>query len=365
MPEQIKTDLQQERVKIDKIDDSILRLIHDRVKSVHRIGELKGNRSSAVYRPDREKSIFNRLLKANQKHPFPDSAMVRIFQEIISACRSLEAPIKVAYMGPKGSFSHMAAVGVFGEASIFADYKNVSDIFKEMESGKEAYGIVPIENSQEGIVNVTLDMLAFSPLKIIGEYYQSIHHCLLSREKKLSEIKTVYSHPQPFGQCRNWLKAHLPQAQLKEVSSTSEAAKLCQSRKQSAAIASSFAGDIYKLNQLAENIEDSNTNTTRFVALAAESHNEKSERDKTSLYFTLRDKPGALNDILSILGEKNINMTKIVSRPSKRKAFEYGFFVDLEGHENDEKLKQSLIAIESKTTFIKRLGSYPIGFPEA
>ncbi|MBL8994728.1 MAG: prephenate dehydratase, partial [Spirochaetia bacterium] len=290
---------------------------------------------------------------------FPDAALTNIFREIISACRSLEAPIRIAYFGALGSFTHEAALRIFGASSNLSSCREVGDVFEEVESEKADYGVVPVENSIEGVVNRTFDMFLTSRLGIIAESYLQVHHCLLSSEKKVTGIKKILSHPQPFAQCRAWLKRHVPDAKLVETSSTSEAAKMARGKKGVAAIASWKASETYGVPVLFENIEDNPDNVTRFAVIARECKTQRTGDDRSSVFFSIPDRPGTLETILQFIAKNGINMSKIVSRPSQRKAFEYSFFIELEGHRDDPKLAGCLAEIEKKSTFFRLVGSYP------
>lgn len=351
--------LKQQRDIIDKCDDEILSLLHKRVKAVKQIGLLKEKEGSTIYRPDREKLILNRLLQKNQGHAISDSAVETIFTEIISACRSLEGPLHVSCLGPAGTFTQSAVMKQFGRQTEIKTCKNIADVFYDVETGKTDIGLVPIENSTEGIVNSTLDLLQESNVYICAEIYLTIHQNLMSLEKTYKNIKTVISHPQALAQCRKWLEDNLPAAELKEVASTAEAAKYAAEHNNTAAIGSGVAAETYHLKITADNIEDNADNRTRFIIFSKTIKPRPTGNDKTSIQFSLTDKPGALLSILQKIYKNKINMSKIDSRPSQRKPFEYSFFIDIEGHQEDKAVKACLQAIKKSSTFLKILGSYP------
>jgi chorismate mutase/prephenate dehydratase len=358
----VEAQIREVRKEIDRIDEGILRMIHARVEEVVKIGKIKGSSegtTKAIYRPEREKYILERLAALNGKSVFPNRAMEVIFREIISACRSIEAPIHVAYFGMPASYTHQAAQEVFGSSASYTSGRTVNDVFDEVESEKSAYGVLPIENSTEGVVTPTLDRLLSAEVSIIAETYLDIHHCLLSNEKKIQNIKKIYSHPQPFAQCRATIARYCPGAQLVETASTSEAARLTYGKKGIAAIASKKSAEAYKLPILLENIEDHPDNVTRFVVVTKNGKTVRTGSDRTSLLFSIRDEPGSLEAVLQILASHKINMSKIVSRPSRKKAFEYSFFIDIDGHFEDKNVVTCLQVISKKTSALKILGSYP------
>lgn len=350
--------IDEHRKKINEVDAKIIELINERAKEVKAIGELKNSSGDSIYKPEREQEILRRIDEMSEGKAFPKEAMRIVFREIISASRNLEKEIKAAFLGPEASFTHIAAIKQFGSSTNFIAMKSISDVFKEVEVDKYDYGVVPIENSNEGVVNYTMDMFINSSLKICSENYVSIQHNLLSHCGDLSAIKKVYSHPQALAQCRLWLNNNLPQAELLETKSTAEAAQVVAWDKYSAAIASLVARDKYNLNLLAEHIEDNPENYTRFLIIGKEDCG-ISKEDKTSLIVAVKDEPGSLEKILSIISNAKINMNKIESRPTKKKAWEYLFYIDIDGHRKDERIAQTLEALKKHTTFFKVLGSYP------
>jgi len=346
------------RKKIDKIDRRILELLSERAKYVLKIGEYKKDTGEEFYLPYREKKIILELMKSN-KGPIPNNAIEQIYMEILHACRSLQKTIKVAYLGPEAAFTHLAAIKNFGKYTIFIPVKTISDVFLEVEKKRCDYGVVPIENSTEGIVNHTFDMFLESDLKICSELNLPIVHCLLSKSNKINKIKKLYSHPQALAQCRNWLETNMSNVTIIESSSTSEAAKLAAKDKTSASISSELASELYHLKILVKGIEDSKENYTRFLIIGENYSIQKSGHDKTSIMISIKDRIGALHDILLPFKKYNVNLTKIESRPTKQKAWEYVFFIDFLGHVDDSNVKKVLKEIEPACVLLKILGSYP------
>ena len=342
------------RKKIDEIDDELLRLLNERAKVVQEVGKLKNQTKSPIYRPEREQSILNRLKSIN-KGPLTNEAIDAIFLEIFAVSRNLERPERIAFLGPVGSFTHQAAESRFGAMSSYLSVNSISSVFKEVEAKRAKYGVVPIENSIDGIVGQTLDLLGKSSLLIVAETYMPIHHAFASLEEDVSKIKKIYSKDIAFGQCRNFLSEHgFEDVELIPVESTAKAAKLASKEKESAAICSHIAAKLYNLPILFENIEDRHTNKTKFLILS-DFKNEKSGNDKTSILAKLPDKPGALVEFLEDFEKENINLTKIESRPSPDKEFTYWFYIDFEGHIDDENVQRVL---EKHSNEIKWLGSY-------
>ncbi len=289
---------------------------------------------------------------------FPKKAIKHIFREIISASRKLEFPIKVAFLGPDASYTHLACIEKFGTSTDMVAVKSISDVFKEVENEKCNYGVVPIENSFEGVVNHTLDMFVEGNLKICSEVYLKISHCLLTNCDKIEDIKKIYAHPQSLAQCRNYIENNLSQVERNEVSSNSKAASIAEWDKYAAAIASEAAASVYNLKVLDSDIQDAKENYTRFIIIGNEIP-EPSNNDKTSILCSITDKPGALMSILEPFKYFNTNLTKIESRPSKKKAWDYLFFIDIDGHINEEKVKNSVEKVKEHCQYVKILGSYP------
>ncbi len=348
------------RKKIDALDKKILALLNERANASHQIGKLKEKGGQGIYAPHREKEILSRLKSLN-RGPLTNEAIDAIYREIMSFSISLEKKVAIAYLGPPVTYTHQAAQKKFGSSVEYSPCASISDVFSDVEKGRSEYGVVPVENSTEGAVNHTLDLFIDSELKIYAEIYLQIHHHLLSIGNPLSSITQVYSKDQVFGQCRLWLEAHLRSAELVETASTSEAAQIVSNnsnREGIACIASKIAADEYGLKVLASSIEDNPNNTTRFLVIAR--HEAKpTQSDKTSVVFEIKDKAGALHDILLPFKKAKINLTKIESRPSKKKVWSYFFFVDFEGHHEEIRVQKTLSELERHCTFLKVLGSYP------
>ena len=347
------------RKEIDRIDDQIIRLLNERSKSVIEIGKLKKekNADANLHTAGREAEIIERLTKLNTG-PFPHEAVRSVYREIMSASLSLEAPQKVAYLGPRATF-HMACMQKFGSSVQYVPVHSIKEVFSEVERSRANFGVVPIENTTEGVVNYTLDMFIDSNLLIYGEVLQEVSHHLLSKSGLIEDVKKIYSHPHALAQCRNWLETNLPHVPAVEVASTARAAELCTDEPASAAIASELAGQLYGLKVIKARIEDNLNNFTRFLILS-QKPSERTGKDKTSLMLSVKDKVGALYDLLRPFASHGINMTKIESRPSQRKAWEYIFFVDVEGHINEERVNRAVEEIKGRCLFMKILGSYPI-----
>jgi len=309
--------------------------------------------------PDREVEVYKKIKSAN-KGPLSDKAVTAIFREIMSGALQLERPLSIAYLGPEFTFTHLASMKKFGSSVDYSGCETIRDVFSEVEKERADYGVVPIENSVEGAVNYTLDMFVDSDLKICSEVFLDISHNLMSKEKDKSRIKKIYSVPQVFGQCRSWLEANLPGVDLIEVSSTSKAALMTSKEKGVACIGSRQAGEKYGLNLLYGSIEDSTHNVTRFLVIGR-TDAKATDHDKTSLMLSIKDKVGGLHNILVPFKEHKLNLTKIESRPSKTRAWEYYFFIDVEGHYSEARVAKALEMLKKETTYLKILGSYPIG----
>ena len=352
-------DLTDWRTEIDEIDEQILSLLHDRSKLAIKVGKLKEETGkTSIYAPHREKQIIDRLKSINCDQ-FPEKQLEKIFTEIISACRSLEKKIRVAYLGPLGSHGHTASLEHFGSSVEFIPIVPQTDIFAEVESSRVDYGTVAIENSTYGTVRDVLEMFLHSPLHICSERLLPIRHHLLALSAP-KDISKIYSHPQSFAQCRQWLHQNLPNIQQVEVASTSVAAEIASKEPKSAAIASSLASEIYKIPIVADSIMDNPNNTTRFLVIGNQSA-QKSGNDRTSILFGINDEVGALCQILSILESNQINMSKIDSFPSQHKPWEYVFFADLDVHVEDSNVQIALKEITDQCLFLKVLGAYPRG----
>ncbi|OGS19912.1 MAG: chorismate mutase [Elusimicrobia bacterium RIFOXYA2_FULL_39_19] len=345
------------RKEIDSLDLKILELLNKRAGFALEIGRLKRKLGDKIYIPDREKIVMTRILE-NNKGPLTRESTQNIFNEILHSARALQASLKIAYFGPEATFTHLAAVKNFGRYSEFISCKSIGDVFQAVEKNRADYGVVPIENTTEGIVNHTLDIFYESDLLICSEINLRIEQCLLANAENLKSIKKVFTHYQPLAQCRKWLEFNLMKVEIVEVSSTAEAAKLAAKTKNSAAIGSYLAGDVYKLKVMARGIEDSKENFTRFLVIGRQITN-RSGYDKTSIMFSIKDKIGALHSMLAPFQKYGINLTKIESRPTKKKAWEYVFFIDLAGHIEDKKVRLALQELNKQCVFLKILGSYP------
>jgi len=352
-------DLSDYRKEIDRIDDEILRLLNERSKSVIEIGKLKKQRDAEanLHTPAREAAIIERLVNQNTG-PFPSEAIRPVYREIMSASLSLEGPQKVAYLGPRATFTHMACMQKFGASAHYIPVNSIKEVFSEVERGRANFGVVPIENTTEGVVNHTLDMFIDSNLLIYGEVLQEVSHHLLSKSGAAEDVKKICSHPHAIAQCRNWLENNMPHVPVSEVASTARAAEMCLDDPSIAAIASELAAQLYGLKVIKSRIEDNLNNFTRFLVLSQKPP-QRTGKDKTSLMLSIKDKVGALYDLLRPFASHGLSMTKIESRPSRRKAWEYIFFVDIEGHIEEERVKRAVEEITGRCLFMKVLGSYP------
>ncbi len=352
-------ELDKHRHNIDDIDQKILELLNKRAKEAMSIGEIKKAAGEPLYVPSREKKIFERLTGMNSG-PFPNDALRSVYREIISASLSLEEVQKVGYFGPEGTFTNMAAIKQFGLSATLVPVRNIPEVFDSVERGRLAFGVVPVENSLEGVVNHTLDTFTTSNLKICGEIYLEISHNLMSKTGKMDGIKEIYSHYQALGQCRKWLAQNCPDIPVHEIDSTAKAAELAAKDETIAAISGEAAQLKYGLRVVEKSIEDNPNNFTRFL-LIGNYEPLPTGNDKTSIVFSVAHRAGSLYEALSVLAKENINMTKIESRPSRQKAWEYVFFVDVEGHIADNKIKTAIDGLSEHTAFLKVLGSYPKG----
>lgn len=346
------------RRRVNRIDAALIRLLRQRGRTALTIGRLKQRGPGMeFYAPERERIILDQLTRTNHD-PFPQESIRSIFWEIISASRNLQKPIRIAYFGPAATFTHQAAIRNFGHAADYVPVRSISDVFDEVEKRRVDYGVVPIENSTEGVVNHTLDMFIESDLKICAEILMEISHHLLSRATDLRQVARIYSHPQALAQSRKWIKDNLPDAEMLEVASTSEAAARAKRSTRAAAIASALAGSLYGLRTLASGIQDQADNLTRFYVIGHRIP-PPSGRDKTSLMFSVKDHVGALHEALGSFRRVGINLTKIESRPSKRRAWEYFFFADFDGHVAQPRVRRVLRALERHCLLLRVLGSYP------
>lgn len=345
------------RRQIDAIDDQILELLNRRAGVVIEVGRAKAGEQKEFYVPSREQAIYERLTAASAG-PFPKEAIRRVFREIISASLSLEQPMKVAFLGPQATFTHVAAMQQFGFSAQLVPQKSIPAVFDEVLRGRAHYGVVPVENSTEGVVSHTLDMFMESDLKINAEILLGISHDLLSRSGRLEEVRKVVSHPQALAQCRKWLEENLPDIPLVDVASTALAAQMAAEDETAAAVASEMAATLYGLQVLKPKIEDNPNNFTRFLVIGAKTP-ERTGRDKTSVMFSTKDEPGILYRMLEPFSKRGINLSKIESRPMKKKAWEYIFFLDMEGHIAEEGVSAAIEELRGYCQFLKVLGSYP------
>ncbi len=346
------------REHIDALDVKIQELINERARCAQEIARNKERAgASNFYRPEREVQVLRSVLERNQG-PLSNEEIARLFREIMSACLALQSPTTVAYLGPEGTFTQEAALKHFGHSARTLPLGSIDQIFREVESGNTQFGVVPVENSTEGVVTHTLDMFMSSALKICGEVELRVHHHLLAKGHDAKGANKVMSHQQSLAQCRQWLDLNLPGIERVAVASNAEAARLASTDERLVAIAGESAAKLYDLRVLASNIEDDPENTTRFLVIG-KLETAPSGQDKTGLLVSGRNKPGALHALLAPLARHGINMTRIESRPSRQTAWEYVFFVDLDGHVNDPKVKRALAELEKEAAFMKCLGSYP------
>lgn len=345
------------RSRINNLDNQILNLLKQRAEAALQIGDLKRRQGSPPYAPEREAEILARLT-AEGAGPLPPETIHAIWREILSGCRALEAPLAVSYLGPRATFTHQAALQHFGAGAEYAYAPTIGDVFDDVERGRADYGVVPVENTTEGAVNVTLDRLIEADAIICGELYLPIAQHLLSSARSLGDIKMVISHPQSLAQCRRWLAANLPDVPTQEVSSTAVAAEMAAVEVTAAAIASTLAAELYKVPILRERIEDNPHNSTRFLIIGWRPAG-ATGRDKTSILFAMRNEPGVLYQILEPFARRRINLNRIESRPAKGQPWEYVMFVDFDGHCETAEVAAALGEMRERTVFLKILGSYP------
>ncbi len=349
--------LKEFRKKIDAIDSYIVKLLNQRAETVLKIARLKKEAQTKFYSPEREKEVYQKVTHLNAG-PFPTESLKAVYREIMSASLVLETPLKIAYLGPEASFTHLAALQKFGSSTNYVPVKSIRDTFSEVECERADYGVVPIENSTEGVVNHTLDMFVDSDLKICAEILLRISHHLMSHAINLKQLAKVYSHPQSFAQCRDWIENNLPNVQLIEVYSNAKAAQLATHDSHSGAIAGELAARLYNLKIIAHNIEDNPDNYTRFLVIGKKAGSPTGS-DKTSIMFSIKDRVGALYSMLRPFQKYEINLTSIESRPSKIKLWDYYFFVDFQGHIEEERVQQALTELKKYCLSLKILGSYP------
>ena len=344
------------RKQIDEIDTELIRLLNDRADLVHEVGLIKKEAGLSIYAPEREEALLQRLVQKS-KGRLPETAIRAIYREIMSASLALEKELCIAFLGPEATWTHQAARSKFGASVRYSPQSSISDVFDRVTRRAADYGVVPIENSVEGAVNHTLDVFMDSELKICAQILLRIQNDLLSKEPA-EKIRKIYSHPQVFGQCRGWLQEHARGLDLIEVSSTTRAAQLAANEPGAAALASAMAAEVYGLRILERSVQDSPNNTTRFLVISHATC-PPTKDDKTSLMFCVQDRVGALYSALEPFSRLKLSMSKIESRPSKRKNWEYFFFVDIEGHCDDQLVKDAIADLEKHCTFVKVLGSYP------
>lgn len=352
------------RQQIDSLDQQIQDLINQRAACAQQVAVVKQQASAGkevkYYRPEREAQVLREVMARNAG-PLPDEDMGRLFREIMSCCLALEKPMTVAYLGPEGTYTHAAALKHFGHFVSAQPLAAIDEVFREVASGQANYGVVPVENSTEGMVNHTLDSFVDSPLFISGEVQLRIHHHLLGATKlPISSLKRIYAHQQSLAQCRQWLDSHCPQIERVAVSSNGEAARLAAEEQDVVAIAGDMAAERYNLLKLAENIEDRPDNTTRFLVIGADVV-PPSGADKTSLLVSVKNKPGALYHVLEPFHRHDVSLTRLETRPSSSGTWAYVFYIDFEGHIDDDSVCAVINEISPDAVEIKHLGSYPLG----
>lgn len=350
-------DLQKLREKIDKIDDTLVDLLNERARIVVEVGNIKKNEKLEFHSPSREREIIERLIKRNIG-PFPEDTLKAVYREILTSSLSLERPLKVAYLGPRATFTHMAGMQQFGLAAQYVPVESIKDIFSEVERGRADYGVVPIENSTEGVVNYTLDTFIDSDLKIAAEVMLEVSQTLMNKTGRIEDIKKIYTHPQVPGQCRQWLEKNVPTVPIADAPSTSRAAEMAADDPALAAIASETAAVLNGLQTVAKSIQDSTNNYTRFLVIAPRSPG-RTGRDKTSIMFSIKDRVGALYAMLEPFAQLGVNLTRLDARPSGKKVWDYVFFLDMEGHTEDKKVAEAIESLKKECLFLKVLGSYP------
>ncbi|WP_311238772.1 MULTISPECIES: prephenate dehydratase [unclassified Xanthomonas] len=352
------------RAKIDAIDRNIQELIAERANFAHQVGKAKGKLAAAVdyYRPEREAQVLRMVVDRNEG-PLSDEVLVHVYREIMSACLAQQEPLKIGYLGPEGTFSQQAVLKHFGRSAVGLPMATIEEVFQEVEAGNADFGVVPVENSGQGTIQVTLDMFLTSNLKICGEVELRVHQYLLSRNGRLEDIERIYAHSQSFAQTAGWLRSHLPKVEKLAVSSNAEGARRARNAEDAAAIGGESAAHVYGLKKvIMKSIEDDDDNTTRFLVIGRQIF-PSSGHDRTSVLVFIHDKPGALFYVLSPFARHGISMNRIESRPSHQAKWEYGFFIDLVGHVEDEAMKQALAELEAHSAQIKVLGSYPVAIP--
>ena len=344
------------RKAIDQLDAHIVKLLNERTRHVLEIGAMKLKSGDEIYAPHRELAVLQRICKLNGG-PITQESLRAIYREIMSSALSLEKSMTIAYLGPEATFTHQAAIKRFGSSLRYAALKTISDVFSEVSKNRADYGVVPVENSTEGVVTHTLDMFVDSDLKIVAQIVLPVQQCLMGNLKR-EQIKKLFTHPQSLAQCRGWIQRKLPHVELIETSSNARSAELAAAEKHSAAIGGSLAAEHYGLRILETDIQDNAVNVTRFLVLGRQC-SPPTGHDRTSIMFSIAHQVGALHRALGAFRKFKLNMTKIESRPSKRKAWEYFFFVDCDGHAEDRKVARAITELGTQCSFVKVLGSYP------
>lgn len=347
------------RRRIDELDQELQRIISERAQLAKQVAKIKQEQGQDVqfYRPEREAEVLRKVLERNDG-TLPGEEMARLFREIMSACLALEYPLNIAFLGPEGTFTQAAALKHFGHSVQTVPMAAIDEVFREVESGSAQYGVVPVENSTEGVINHTLDMFLQSSLTICGEVELRIHHHLLATSEDRSKLNKIYSHQQSLAQCREWLDSHMSAVERISVSSNAEAARRAEAEQGTAAIAGEVAAEIYGLQIIEANIEDNPDNTTRFLIVGKQAVAPSGD-DKTSLLVSAPNKPGSLHRLLKPFADNDVSMTRIESRPSRLANWEYVFFIDINGHVKDEKVAHCLDAVRADASMFKILGSYP------
>jgi chorismate mutase/prephenate dehydratase len=348
--------ISEHRKAIDRLDAHIVRLLNERTRQVLAIGDMKLAAGEEIYAPHRERAVLDRVCGLN-RGPITDEQLRAIYREIMSSALALEKTMTIAYFGPETTFTHQAAIRRFGSSLNYSPQKTIADVFTEVGKKSADYGVVPVENSTEGVVTYTLDMFVDSDLKIVSQIVLPVQQCLMSNSPR-RQIKKLYVHPQSLAQCRGWIQNHLPHAEIVETSSNPRSAELAAKEKGAAAIAGILAAEKYGLRVLEQDIQDNAANATRFLVLGRQC-SPPTGNDRTSLMLSVADKAGALHEAIAAFRRHKINMTKIESRPSKRKAWEYFFFIDCDGHAQDKKVAKAIQLLGRHCNFVKVLGSYP------
>jgi len=348
--------ISEHRQAIDLLDAQIVKLLNGRTRHVLAIGEIKLKAGEEIYAPHRERAVFERVC-AHNAGPMTNEQLRAIYREIMSSALALEKTMTIAYLGPEATFTHQAAIRRFGSSLKYASQKTIADVFTEVGKNRADYGVVPVENSTEGVVTHTLDMFVDSDLKIVSQIILPVQQCLMSNAPR-AKIRKLYAHPQSLAQCRGWIQNHLPRVEIIETSSNARSAELAAQEKNSAALGGMLAAEKYGLQILEQDIQDNAANATRFLVLGRQCSPPTGD-DRTSLMVSVADKSGALHSAIAAFRRFKINMTKIESRPSKRKAWEYFFFIDCTGHFQDPKVAKAIKLLGEHCNFVKILGSYP------